>query len=364
MSNGKTKICIFYDGYYFKKVSDFYKFTHSIQKRISFFGLQTFIVNQAAEAINENEKNCVIAGQHYYIGKLAGTEVNPESAKKELIFQDVLKRAGITGHYRELKTDVEGNKIEKMVDCDLITDALEMAMKGEYDFFILIAGDSDFVPLIEKLKKYVTTMLVFWDIEESRTRTSSVLINTVDYFVEMKPIIEKRMKTELEKGLFENSDYPRPLSQALPVNPSPVQGSTYPAQPSQSTYAPQPSPFNPNETWTLGNQKGVPPPAIPIENLRMDFEPRALSDEELSRVYESAVITLDQEGRFGYVRGPAHFDNKKLNNFQFEPYDVTDYNFSALTYDTRVTFRLKEDPRRSKIFGYPLYKAYDVTPID
>jgi len=43
-----TRIAIFYDGNYFGKVSDYYRYQHTRQRRLSFDGIHNFIRAEAA----------------------------------------------------------------------------------------------------------------------------------------------------------------------------------------------------------------------------------------------------------------------------------------------------------------------------
>jgi len=353
--NKKTKICVFIDGYAFGLVSRYFKFGHQIKRGINFDGLFAYIQKQAAELIGVNEKNCAVIGRHLYKGVLAGRAATPEQAKKDSAYSDLLKKHNITPHFRDLWT-IEGCTKEKMVDPDLICDALEMAFKKEFDVLVLIACDTDFVPMVEKLNKWaVDSVLFWWDLPEYEVngikrkpqRTSELLIQSVKHHVEMSPIADKRKKTELEENIFSN---PR----------SPTKENQREQQPFQS-YKDKPKKPAPDKV----EHPPIEQPSIvdKIENLVMNFEPRVLTEEELRKTWVSIVVTVTQDG-WGYVKGPVEFKERTLNNFQFGTQDIGDRHINDFQKGQKVQFRLKPDPKRSERFGYPLYRAYDIVLLD
>ena len=61
------------------------------------------------------------------------------------------RRHGIEVKYSFLKILPSGRKIEKGVDVLLVVDMLSYAYENKYDKAILVSGDADFIPAIEKL---------------------------------------------------------------------------------------------------------------------------------------------------------------------------------------------------------------------
>ena len=358
----KTKICIFYDGYSFKLVSDFYKFGHPLRKRIDFSGLDAYIQNKTAEAIGINEKDCAIVGRHLYLGVLPARELTPDQAKKHSDFCELLKRHNITGHFRDLETNEEGNKVEKMVDGDLMLDAFEMVVEKEINIPVLITRDKDFVPLLEKLnKRAVESVLFWWDIPEYMVgdrkrrpqKTAELLLKTVTHHFEMTGIADKRKKTELEENIFyKGAEF------AGTVNP-PGQQPFQKSAPVQVPHAQVPHaqvPYEARDTSTVDA----------IENLLMNTEPRELTLDELGKTWISTVVSLNQNGYGGYIRGPVGFIDRTMNNFQFSTQDLLGTNEPgfAIRIGSTVKFRLKFDPYRSDKFGKPLYRAYNIVVCD
>jgi len=346
--NKKTKISIFFDGYFFDLLSRYYRFGHRLQRWIDFAGLDAYILTNTAEAIGVNEKNCAIIGKHLYKGVLSARDVTPEQAKKANDYSDLLKKHNITPHFRDLWTNGEGYKKEKMVDPDLICDALEMAFKREFDVLVLIACDTDFVPMVEKLNKWaIDSVLFWWDLPEyefngkkhNPQRTSDLLIRTVKHHFEMNPIADKRKKTELEENIFSKPRFP-------------IQG--------YDTDEPKMSTPDKAERPSVEQLSRVDK----IETLVMNFKPRELTEEELRKTWVSSVISINQEDGWGYVKGPVAFTDPALNNFQFGTQDIVSRKITDFEIGMKINFKLKPDPKRSERLGHPLYRAYDINLRD
>src|ERR1700745_3625330 len=77
------------------------------------------------------------------------------------IFDDVLMREGIATHYLPL-----GPRGEKGIDVWLALEACELAIYKRFNVLVLIACDSDCIPLVRKVNTLGTrVMVVGWDFE-------------------------------------------------------------------------------------------------------------------------------------------------------------------------------------------------------
>ena len=340
MATKKVRICICYDGYSFKLVSNYYQFGHPLQSRLDFAGLEKYIKCKTAEAIGVPERNCIVTGKHYYQGVLAGWDITPEQAKKEKQFNELLKQNNITAHFRNLHTNDEGNKVEKMVDQSLSLDVMEMAFHKEFDVLVLVARDGDFVPMIEKLNKLaIDSVLVWWDTPEymggekirKPQRTSDDLFKIVTHNIDMSFIGDKRYRTDLEENIFNKNGSQR---KHLLISSTPYQ---------------------------VTSQTQTTTTVCPVDNLIMNTLPRELTLDELKKTWSSTVISLNKEGYGGFIKGPVAFIDPKLNNFQFNTRDTT--GIDELSIGSRVQFRLKLDPKRSVQLSQTLYRAYDVIGV-
>lgn len=210
-------IGIFYDGSYFFKVSNFYKFGHPRKSRLSLDGINNFVIAKVAELEQVDEQYCHIVESHYFRGRLSAQTASATSQlEKERIFDDVLIKAGILTHYLPLDETNYQRPVEKGIDVSLSVEALDLGYNRQFDVVVLVACDGDYVPLVKKLNGIgVRVMLLAWDFEyefetdsgqkrREHTRVSQNLINGVTYPFMMARLIDDRtsQRDSVINGLF------------------------------------------------------------------------------------------------------------------------------------------------------------------
>ncbi|MXY54365.1 MAG: NYN domain-containing protein [Gammaproteobacteria bacterium] len=192
---------IFYDGSFFARVSDHYRYQHDRAARISIGGFHELVRHEVASNEKVDPTACRLVEAHYFRGRFPAEEAERHDALlRERRFEDVLIRAGITPHFLLMPTARAGNDgaatppvREKGTDVWLALEAYEIALRRGLDVVVLVTGDSDFLQLVRKLTAIGTrTLLTAWDLERSRTRTAQVLIDAVTYPVMMSDLIDAR----------------------------------------------------------------------------------------------------------------------------------------------------------------------------
>jgi len=200
-ANNLIRVGIFYDGMYFKHVSDYYNFSHQRKSRISITGLHRFIREQIAQKEGIHRDYCRIVDAHYFRGRLSATEADERNLLlNERRFEDVLMREAVTTHFLPIQT----SHGEKGIDVWFSLEAFELAIYKRYDICVLITGDADYLPLVRKLNSLGTrVMLIAWDFKytdhhgkEKQTRTSQQLIDEVTYPIMMSEVIDDRSKLD------------------------------------------------------------------------------------------------------------------------------------------------------------------------
>ena len=202
------RIGIFYDGYYFYKVSNYYKYEHEKKSRISISGLHNFIRSEIAALTKVDIRQCQIIDAHYFKGRSSAKELG-EKVQSERVFEDILMRENIVSHYLPLRYSDNNVVQEKGIDVWLALEAYELAIHKRFDILVLVAGDGDYVPLVRKLHTLGTqVMLICWDFSyhnESggvvETKTSWQLQEEVFYPVQMHQRMEQG-NDEYTKELF------------------------------------------------------------------------------------------------------------------------------------------------------------------
>lgn len=196
--NKLTRIGVFYDGNYFHHVSNYYYYRHERRSRISISGLHDFIREEVAKSEDTDVRYCQVVDAHYFRGRLLASKAQErELLFKERQFEDVLIREGVVTHYLPLS-----QQGEKGIDVWFALEAFELAIYKKFDVSVLVACDSDYVPLVRKLNTLGTRVMVLgWDFKfidedgkECETRTSQSLLNEVSYPVLVSSIIEDRTR--------------------------------------------------------------------------------------------------------------------------------------------------------------------------
>ncbi|HAD12607.1 MAG TPA: cold-shock protein [Saprospirales bacterium] len=196
-----TRIGVFYDGNYFLHVSNYYAYHHERRGRLSIAGLHDFIRYKRAEEEQKDMHLCQIVDAHYFRGRLSAQEASNEGNRLfyDRLFDDILMMEGVTTHYLPVRTTHFGQRQERGIDVWMALEAFELALHKHFDVIVLIASDSDFVPLVRKLHTLgVRVMLFVWDYdffdEEGRRRstvTSQALWEEVTYPMAMEKVINE-----------------------------------------------------------------------------------------------------------------------------------------------------------------------------
>ena len=347
-----VRIGIYYDGYFFYKVSNFYKFDHQRQSRISISGFHDFICNEVALKLDEDIDNCKIVEAHYFRGRSTKPS-NDKAIVGERYFEDALTREGVQFHYLPLVRGSNNELKEKGIDVSLALDAYKKAYAKTFDIFVLVAGDGDYLPLVRELQTMGTTlevMLASWDFENTNgemTITSQDLLEEVKYPLQMSNIIDDRLniKNPVINGLFE----PRQMEPRQNDAMYPTDQFAYNAQASMAG-APPPPPYagmqynNETPYWAKGDHPG---PYAPRR--------KVLTEEEMAQERISTILSIDSAG--GWLK------DLEYNNFYFFASDVVNKKPEELEIGMTLQFRLRFDRVKTeqKDNGEPSYRA--VGPI-
>ncbi|AMJ64388.1 cold-shock protein [Hymenobacter sp. PAMC 26628] len=244
MNSPLIRVGVFYDGNYFLKISDYYYFQHERKARISLEGLHEFIRHQVAEEEDVDVRLAQITDAHFFRGRLSATEARDKDRLfHDRLLDDILMNLGVSTHYMPLKTR-DGRLQEKGIDVWLSLEALELALHKTLDVVVLIAGDSDYVPLIRKLNTVGTrVMLLNWDFKyedfkgETRvTRASQQLLEQVTYPVAMHAVIDRGLtaQDEVVEALFVSQSEPAAFA---PSTMATASAAPKPARPNGPTAA-------------------------------------------------------------------------------------------------------------------------------
>ena len=235
------RIGVFYDGGFFYHISNYYRYSHPRKKRLSIPGLHEFIRQHAAAVEGVDVRYSQIVDSHFFRGRFSAQQTQEhEKLYAERAFDDVLMNEGVTTHYLPIP-----GKTEKGIDVWLSLEAFELAVYKRYNILVLIAGDSDFVPLVRKVNSLGSRVMVLgWDFkytddsgQERTTVTSIRLLDEVTYPVMMHEIIDNKTKRSdpIISGLFVDAPPPPPRDRPAPTIVAPL------LQPSEAAGTPTPA---------------------------------------------------------------------------------------------------------------------------
>jgi uncharacterized LabA/DUF88 family protein len=332
------RIGIYYDGHYFYKVSNYYKFDHPRQARISIQGLHNYITKEVSVRLDADSEDCKVVEAHYFRGRSIKSG-NEKAIVGERFFEDALTKEGVNLHYLPLIRGANNELKEKGIDVSLALDAYKKATAKTFDILVLIAGDGDYLPLVRELQTIsapIEVMLLSWDFECANgdvTMTSQDLLEEVKYPIQMANVIDDRLnlKNPVISGLFEPRQIEPSIVQTSFQAVNPV--SAAPVQPI-SPFPPQVSPLPAQPPATGGFSKR-----------------RALTEAEMAQERISTILSLNGTG--GWIR------DVEYNNFYFFYSDVVNKKPEELTAGMTLQFRLRFDRKKTeqKDNGEPSYRA-------
>jgi cold shock CspA family protein/uncharacterized LabA/DUF88 family protein len=303
------RIGIFYDGYYFYKVSNYYKYEHEKKARISISGLHEFVRNEVSTLIKADIRQCQIIDAHYFKGRSFAREMG-EKVQSERVFEDILMRENIVTHYLPLRFNENNVAQEKGIDVWLALEAYELSIYKHFDVLVLVAGDGDYVPLVRKLHTLGTqVMLICWDFS---------------YHSESGDMVETKTSRQLLEEVF----HPVLMQQKIEQNSNEYVKKLFVAERADKV--------------------------LPPVNYKNDQED--LIGEKQLEEYRSLIFSINNG--FGFIR------DEERNNIFFHYSTVTNREFSELQPGMKVRYFVEEDEVRTKTDGAPRFRAVKVTVIE
>ena len=202
LNSSLCRIGVFYDGQYFYNVSNYYKYHHPRNARISIGGLHEFIRNTVASECDIDARLCQIIDTHYFRGRLSASDASSQDLYNDRAFDEILMGENVITHFMPLRQTATGARQERGIDVWLALEAYELAIYKRFDVLVLIASDGDYVPLVRKLNTVgARVMLMYWDFEyidrnekKRITRTAHQLLKEASYTIAMHQIIDDEVR--------------------------------------------------------------------------------------------------------------------------------------------------------------------------
>lgn len=201
--NTSCRIGVFYDGNFLLHASNYYNYIHPERRRLSLNGLHRFIRHRVAEEAGCETVKCQISVAHYFRGRLNASEaaMRGNQLYNDRVFDDILMSEGVNTHYLPLR-NVQGRREERGVDVWLALEAYELVLSGTIDIIVLIVSDTDYTPLMRKIRAAgIPIMLLSWEFEyltddgiKMVTKTSHELLSLATYPIAMHEEIERELE--------------------------------------------------------------------------------------------------------------------------------------------------------------------------
>lgn len=203
MSDTKIKANLYIDGNFtvhihkylakeFKKTIDWNKLLEYIKDKIS----------------KEEQKQCLLQAQFF-----VGTGKTTTDIERDYLF-NAMEHARIIKHATPLKNKSSGGLKEDAVDTNLVFFATQDFYKKErYDYLVLLAGDSDFVPLAQGLSdEGVKTFVLYMDFSDESlgtTKTSQYLLELTNTRVDIESLRRERVDEKIKSIFIDYNDPPQ-----------------------------------------------------------------------------------------------------------------------------------------------------------
>ncbi|MDR2808433.1 MAG: NYN domain-containing protein [Spirochaetaceae bacterium] len=316
-TNEKRNIGLFFDGRYFYIIYNYYYNKYKTLINIDKF--IDFIRYEISSELKISMAQCEVNVVHFFIGGIAR-----EESEKHLEEALMKARIGNNIHRSALRQTTKGFYQEKGVDVNLAIEALDDALHKKYDILVLVTGDSDFVPLVSKIKELnIPVYGVCWDNPETDTQAHQDFLDIVT---------KAWLMNEELKSRTTGNPFVSDILQSIPL--------------AQETRSIQNSQSNSARDFDIGT-------------------PQLLSREEIEKERESVIIKMIEPARdFGFIRSEQKYFTREWNNYNFSVRELQNRRKEELVEGMRVKFCLAYDSKRSSMQGVPLYKAVNIAVLD
>ena len=193
MSDSKIKARLYIDGNFTVHIHKY--LLKKFNKTIDWKAFQEYV----KERISKEENKVCTLESHFFVG----TGLETTDKDRDYLFNS-MEHEGISKHATPLKKKVTGGLKEDAVDTNLVFYATKDYYNyGEYDYLVLLAGDSDFVPLVKGLAaEAVKTFVIYMDFEDKdlgKTQTAQVLLENSDLRENIESLLLERVDEKIKR---------------------------------------------------------------------------------------------------------------------------------------------------------------------
>ena len=199
MSDTKIKARLYIDGNFTVHIHKY--LLKAFNKTIDWKAFQEYV----KEKISKEEGKVCTLESHFFVG----TGLESTDKDRDYLFNS-MEHENIIKHATPLKKKVTGGLKEDAVDTNLVFYATQDYYKREnYDYLVLLAGDSDFVPLVKGLAaEAVKTFVIYMDFtdkELGKTQTAQALLEETEIREDINSLLLERVDEKIKKIFFEHN---------------------------------------------------------------------------------------------------------------------------------------------------------------
>lgn len=172
----------------------------AFNKSIDWKAFQEYVKDKISK-----EEGCICTLESQFF---VGTGLETTDKDRDYLFNS-MEHENITKHATPLKKKVTGGLKEDAVDTNLVFYATQDYYKREnYDYLVLLAGDSDFVPLVKGLAaEAVKTFVIYMDFtdkELGKTQTAQALLEETEIREDINSLLLERVDEKIKKIFISN----------------------------------------------------------------------------------------------------------------------------------------------------------------
>lgn len=205
-SDKLLKIAVIYDGSFFWRISNYYRFTHERQSHLNISALHNYLRHHIGAIEKDGFTSlCQIAEAHFFRGRFSlkavqGTRDPLKQLETDRFQDQVLMWAGVIPHYQPMN-EAANPPEEKGVDINLALETYDLAVHRHFDVVVLFSGAADFSPLVRKLQNIGCRVMVPSFDLPSYAKTSQRLLEEAAYSLPLSELIDGTVDDEYENLL-------------------------------------------------------------------------------------------------------------------------------------------------------------------
>jgi cold shock CspA family protein len=178
--------------------------------RINLEGLQEFVRLQVADVEESQWKYCKITSAHYFRGRLNAADAKElNKLYPDRVIDDMLMQQGVVSHYLPVVTKKDGYREEKGIEVCLALEAYEQAILQRMDVCVIVAADTSYVQLVQKLTSLgIRVMVINWGFQyvddygyERVSQVAMELLEASTYPISMHEIIDNPRISQFEDAI-------------------------------------------------------------------------------------------------------------------------------------------------------------------